>query len=158
MSCVPCTNSSQCPARMADGRAFTDYRPRCAINFQNISMNSYDYRQYLIANAESIMQERRDTAYEANKCGPCVAPFNQGTMLPEQSMVTCDKSTCSFKVTDPTGLGMGRQYGNGVMSASERAFLATREEEGVCCDPFEPVYTDVGGRTAVPSGKPMTWA
>ena len=143
---------------MADGRAFTDYRPRCAINFKNISMNSYDYRQFLIANAERLMQEGRDAAYQENKCGPCVAPFNEGTMLPEQSMVTCDASTCSFKVTDPNGLGMGRQYGNGIMTDAERSFLAVRQEEGVCCDPFEAVYSDALGRGAVPSGRPMSWA
>lgn len=143
---------------MDDGRAFTDYRPRCAINFQNISMNSYDYRQFLIMNAERLMQERRDAAWQANKCGPCVAPFNQGTMVPEQSMVTCNANTCQFKVTDPAGLGQGRQYGNGVMSEPERSFLAVREEEGVCCDPFEPVYTDAMGRSAVPSGKQLAWA
>lgn len=136
MNCAACGDHAHCPLKMADGRAFTDYRPRCAIDFEAISKNSYDYRQYMIQNAEAIMQKNRNVAYDANKCGPCVAPFNQGTMLPEQSMIKCNASTCTFSLVNPNGLGMGRQYGPDVMTDRERAFLRAREQEGVCCAPF----------------------
>jgi len=143
MSCVPCKDHANCPLKMADGRAFTDYRPRCAVNFDSLTMNSYEYRQHLITNAQSIMQQQREVVYDRNKCGPCVSPFNQGTMLPEQALVQCNASTCTFKVTNPSGLGLGRQYGSDVMTERERAFIQTREEEGVCCNPFEPVFGTV---------------
>ena len=49
-----------CPARMDDGRAFTDYRPSNTVDdmirYSNNVMNSYDYRQFLIHNANNIME------------------------------------------------------------------------------------------------------
>ena len=88
---------NNCPPLMADGRMFTDYRPRCIANFAvaggaslpgNFDLpNSYEYRQYLIKNASDIMAKNRQMAYQNNACGPCTNPYNEGTMLPEQSMV-----------------------------------------------------------------------
>ena len=49
-----------CPARMDDGRIFTDYRPSSSVDdmirYSNNVMSSYEYRQFLInnANQESI--------------------------------------------------------------------------------------------------------
>ena len=42
------------PARMSDGRMFTDYRQNCILN-NNISnaMGSWEYRQFLIKNTLS---------------------------------------------------------------------------------------------------------
>jgi hypothetical protein len=75
------------------------------------SMNSYELRQYLINNAEKIMTESREASEKLNRCGPCVKPWNQGTMLPEESLVKCNTSTCQTNVNDPYGLGQGRDYG-----------------------------------------------
>jgi len=48
-----------CPARMDDGRTFTDYRPSNSVDdmirYSNNVMSSYDYRQFLIHNAVNIM-------------------------------------------------------------------------------------------------------
>ena len=47
-------SDNTCLNKMADGRAFTDYRPQCTINAS--TMNSYDQRMYLMKNASSIMK------------------------------------------------------------------------------------------------------
>jgi len=119
MSCSECERESdnkhfQCPPKMADGRAFTDYKTRCGVQstlMHDKAMNSYELRQYLINNAEALMQQNRDYAEKVNACGPCMQPWHQGTMLPEQSMVRCNESTCSVSTNDPYGLGQGRDYG-----------------------------------------------
>lgn len=92
-----------CPPKMADGRLFTNYNPRCFTNINRDS--SYDYRQSMISNALDIMEKNRII----KGCGPCVEPYNIGTMLPEQSIVKCDKNTCRVILTDPNGLGQGRK-------------------------------------------------
>jgi hypothetical protein len=105
-----------CPPRMADGRIFTDYRPKCISNTSlhevqgSMPPNSYEYRQYLINNGEDIMNKNRQAIYNEYVCRPCMEPFNQGTMLPEQRMTKCDGNKCSFYTTDATGLGTGRNY------------------------------------------------
>lgn len=128
-NCGTCTKGSDnkhfdCPPRMADGRLFTDYRPRCDTNYwaaaaermayaksSNSSASSktkasqammtrppadsYTYRQYMIANADALMASERGAAYAAASCAPCSAPFDQaGTMLPERDMEVCDARTC----------------------------------------------------------------
>lgn len=105
---------------MSDGRAFTDYKPRCAVHSTLLShgngqsempFNSYELRQYMINNAENIIEKNREYVQNLNACGPCVQPWNQGTMLPEESIVKCNSSTCKVTPGDPNGLGRGRDYG-----------------------------------------------
>ena len=59
---VPNNKYQNCPALMADGRHFTDYRPSCFTNGDLITQgnikSSYDYRRYLINNAEKIMMTK----------------------------------------------------------------------------------------------------
>ena len=172
-SCSDCETASDnkwnmCPPRMSDGRHFTDYKPRCAVfesTVNNNVMNSYDFRQYMIHNAEALMQKNRETAIKTNTCGPCVQPWNQGTMLPEQSMVKCDSSVCQIGTSDPYGLGQGRDYGikpdadyiqrmsqkNAEMAAKPRNTCATPQ------DKYYPLYGDVQdesflARPAIPGG------
>lgn len=122
-------NNFSCPQIMSDGRVFTDYRPRCISNIMDNSknMNSYEYRQYLQANGKDIINNIRKQVYNANKCGPCVKPYNIGTMLPEKDIVTCNKSTCSTNVTNANGLGTGRKYYT--ESANEQNFISQKEVE-----------------------------
>lgn len=131
-TCLACDKTSEnrffnCPPKMADGRNFTDYRPRCFANADDLKapMNSYEYRQYMINNAEKIMQNNIIRVTKENSCGPCVEPYNQGTMLPEQTMIECNGSTCSFSTNNPNGLGMGRNYGQ--TSAIQRQFVESKE-------------------------------
>ena len=183
-SCGSCNKTSEnkffnCPPKMSDGRHFTDYRPRCAVNFpqefKDAPVNSYEYRQYLIKNAESLMSQNRQQAFRENACGPCVEPFHQGTMLPEQGMVECNGSTCRYVVNDPNGLGVGRKYGDTPQlqmlrqdfEESRKKLNAELAQQSNCCatsqddqqmysaDP-EGIDT-VGGRFAVPGGgQPFT--
>ena len=68
-----------CPARMAYGLHFTDYRPTsCGVDtevqLQNGITNSYDYRAFLQNNAQTIIDYNRAYAIHKNKCKPCDAP------------------------------------------------------------------------------------
>ena len=76
---------------MADGRHFTDYRPNCYLNnsmrADNQTFNSFQYRMFLTQNAERLMEMNRNNSCDKNCCGPCQKPYDQGTMLPEQSRV-----------------------------------------------------------------------
>jgi len=99
-----------CPARMADGRHFTDYRPNCTINnmlrVQNKVANSYEYRMFLTRNADKIMEINNLYAVDRNACKSC-----DNTMLPEQTMLNCNKESCNIVMSDPLGLGQGRANG-----------------------------------------------
>lgn len=98
-----------CPPIMQDGRAFTNYSPRCQANFNEAPapMNSYDYRMFLIRNAEKLMWKNSQDAQMNNVCGTCSTP---STQLPEQSKQTCNEKSCSFAIAEPSGLGLGREY------------------------------------------------
>lgn len=104
---------SECMYKMQDGRSFTDYRPRCTINYQmkNQNMqNSYDSRMFLINNAEKMMNANLDIVSKTNNCMSCSAEKMEETFLPEQNMVKCDEHVCNFSVSNPNGLGTGRVY------------------------------------------------
>lgn len=104
-----------CPLKMADGRAFTDYRPRCMVNSEllldvyNNSMvrSSYDSRMYLQENAEKLMERNRANMMEnLTPCAPCTRPFAEnGTMYPQQYIVRCDGVSCEKIEVNPHGLG-----------------------------------------------------
>jgi len=134
--CTDCSRVSDnkhynCPAKMADGRNFTDYRPRCLVNYifpNDQVLNSYEYRQYLIHNADALIKENQMRSYKQNACGPCVEPYDIGTMLPEQSMVVCGASTCKSYLTEQNGLGVGRKY-NTEPDAARIQFLRSKQNE-----------------------------
>jgi hypothetical protein len=114
--CYKTTNNKyfNCPPRMSDGRQFTDYRPTCDVNnliaSNNNLVSSYDYRQYLIQNADKLMDINRAYTVQMSSCGPCVQPYNQGTMLPEQTKTSCDGNVCKNSLNVLNGLGVGRTY------------------------------------------------
>lgn len=109
-----------CPSRMSDGRAFTDYRPRCMVNAElmqlvsenNMVQSSYESRMYLQQYADKVMDREREKAIERMiPCAPCKRPFNDpSTMAPERYVVRCDGVTCSRVETNPAGIGDGRNY------------------------------------------------
>jgi hypothetical protein len=134
--CIRPSNNKHfdCPPRMSDGRIFTDYRPRCDINFVDFldasgrSMDSYKYRQYLTNNTDAILTRFRDNSYYSARCGPCMEPYNEGTMLQEQERTYCDAKTCIRKVVgDGQGVGMGRDFGPN--SAMDPKFLEFKKKE-----------------------------
>ena len=67
--CETCAFS--CPLKMADGRSFGDniYASRCdkqyQLQFDKGFKSSFDYRQYLIENAEALMKKDRTNAFYA---------------------------------------------------------------------------------------------
>ena len=121
MSCCSSTNPKlPCPSRMADGRSFTDYRPRCIVNAElmgnlasnNIILSSYESRMYLQKNAEKVMESNRNSSLERLiPCVPCARPLtDSGTMYPERYVVRCDATSCTRTEINPSGLGDGRNY------------------------------------------------
>lgn len=105
-----------CPPRMADGRHFTDYRPNCHVNdlvkADNSISNSFQYRQFLQQNGDSLMDRHRQLACEKNCCGPCSEGTEgfQDTMLPEKYMFVTDGRIGKMVVNNPNGVGTGRKY------------------------------------------------
>jgi len=96
-----------CPPLMSDGRMFTDYRPNCYVNnlvrMQNQTYSSYEYRQFLINNAEQFMKLNSDYCYQKNGCKSCNA-----TPIEDESRCNVNRrvSLCS-----PYGCeGLGRGY------------------------------------------------
>jgi len=100
---------------MDDGRHFTDYRPSCHVNnlvrANNGINNSFEFRMFLTQNANKLMNLNRSYSCQKNCSGSCSKPYHVGTMLPESSIVTCDKIGCSTIQKNPKGLGQGRNYG-----------------------------------------------
>jgi len=100
-----------CPALMADGRTFTDYRPKCAVNEELIMKNniksSYELRQFLIKNASGFMEENNYLNKKKNSCETC-----NSKPIPLQSVCDIDGYTSMCKLTDENGLGQGYQASN----------------------------------------------
>lgn len=98
-----------CPARMDDGRQFTDYRSSDYVNnvirMSSGTMSSYDYRQYLIHNADKIMQENRSHAKEKNNCSPC---NSQPVPFLRECNSTLVNTECNVLNKD----GIGTRYGS----------------------------------------------
>lgn len=140
-NCFRATNNkySSCPALMSDGRSFTDYRPACEINNEirnemNI-MTSSEYRNFLINNATELATNDRLHIAKINGCDNCVKPFDQGTMLPEKNMVSCESGVCVSKVNEPTGLGTGRQY-----ASLESCDLSHPYEKSNCSQNLQNIF------------------
>ena len=124
MSCTTCGDvKKQCPARMNDGRTFTDYSGRYHSHMRLMNevvssgqvQSAYESRMYLQKNGDRLIAQDRERAI-ANMapCAPCGRPANSaGTMLPERYVIKCDAVSCSRREVDPNGLGDGVALGNG---------------------------------------------
>ena len=118
MNCNKTTNNKyfNCPPRMSDGRHFTDYRPICdvdsIINNTNNLTTSHESRKYLTNNALNLIEQNRQNSCIKNCCSPCQDPYNQGTMLSEKNIVSCNSNNCNTMDLNNNGLGLGRKYVN----------------------------------------------
>jgi hypothetical protein len=93
------------PARMADGRTFTDYRANCIMNHQlSGAKNSFVYRYFLENNGAQIEQIMLSKLDAAVKCDNC----NAQTVLPVQTVQNCNLGKCTISMNDPNGLGLDR--------------------------------------------------
>ncbi len=94
-----------CPALMADGRVLTDYRSPARVNnmiqISNGIQSSYDYRQFLIHNANNIMKVNNH--YTSNKLG-CegVSPVD----IPSQSICSVTPEGVKCQMVNANGFGM----------------------------------------------------
>lgn len=129
-----------CPARMSDGRLFTNYNSRCGImaavlpTSTTSTTTGYDTRQHMIHNADAIMQAQRASASCAARCLPC----GKDTVLPEIEIDTCDASGCVRSGTGaPDGLGLGRNYGAHTASHGEVAGAFTVYSGGSALRPLD---------------------
>jgi len=96
------------PARMNDGRQFTDYRPNCYLNNElGQNMGSWQYRTYLTRNATQIRESTMKNIEATTACTTCT-----GAPIPDvQTVVDCThQNICSYNLKDQAGLGQGRNY------------------------------------------------
>ena len=94
-----------CPARMSDGRQFTDYRPNCYVNnllrYNNKTMSSYEYRQFLINNGSELMNINNQYISQQVGCEPCNAP-----VIKNQSECVYNRQSGSCRINDVNGIGL----------------------------------------------------
>lgn len=150
---------AQCPDRMADGRLFTNWRPRSSTQYYNMIANNmpdaYSYRQYMIQNANELIKRNAADAYMRTSCGPCDVPYDRGNMLPEMDQQVCDARKCTFRLTDPFGLGRSRLYDEEMNDQARASFIAAKEREQ---EWFRKNTAPIGGeqsqygRYAIPGG------
>lgn len=104
-------NNYKCPPMMSDGRLFTDYRPRSGIFYDDDTlenMSSYDYRQFLIKNSTSLIENDRKKIQKETKCN--ALKEDETTVAPQKNAFKCNKTTCKKVETNPNGIGTGRIY------------------------------------------------
>lgn len=130
-----------CPARMDDGRTFTDYRPSCflenELQFSNKIPNSYEYRQFLIHNSVSIMNKNKDNNIKYNGCTPQNVPIPN---FKKECSINTNSLEC--KIIDNSGIGV---YYNAVINNEDQSTVR----------PFDP-YTNLltnNGLVTIPSKK-----
>lgn len=94
------------PALMSDGRTFTDYRPKCVVNYELLKKNniksSYEYRQFLISNSNKLMKLNKDINYKKNNSETCNA-----SPIPLESVCTIDGYTSMCENVNRNGIGQG---------------------------------------------------
>jgi hypothetical protein len=173
-SCDKTVNNKEfnCPPRMSYGFA-TDWRPRCSQVYAQLKnapfTDSLSQRMYLTHNSEELMERNAQNFYNMMNCGACAKPWNQGTMLPEQTEQQCDSRVCTFRTNDPYGLGFARQYyDDNQETEAKRKFIEAKEKEqkyfenvAQCCGTSQDdlKYYPLDGniqpnyeRNAIPSG------
>jgi hypothetical protein len=81
---------NECPARMSDGRYFTDYRSSAMVEFdlqkKLNAPNSYTYRQFLINNAMDVMKSNQVKA----TCIPDTETFEYTQQVYSAPPVSCE--------------------------------------------------------------------
>ena len=94
------------PARMNDGRMFTDYRQNCTLNNSlSKGMSSWEYRNYLTENANQVHTQFTTLLESEVKCTKC----SDDTVLPVKTMLNCSTDSCTYSLVNQNGLGQGRQ-------------------------------------------------
>jgi hypothetical protein len=94
-----------CPARMDDGRAFTDWRPSSTVDdmirYSNNVFSNYEYRQFLIHNADKLMNINSKYTQDKVGCNSCNA-----VPVPFQTVCNINSNQSVCKMVDPNGIGI----------------------------------------------------
>jgi len=90
------------PARMSDGRQFTEYRSSCYVNLPEQNMTTYQYRQFLKHNANEIMNNFETINEYVSGCNTC---SNYEIVNPTLAL-TCNGEQCTREINDNAGAGM----------------------------------------------------
>jgi hypothetical protein len=99
--------TSGAPARMADGRLMTDYRPRC-LQYAVAAAGAFgeqDARRRMINGADELMTAARELNNRKNTAISCV-----DTMVPELYKRVCTWKGCKVIPGNFQGVGTGRIY------------------------------------------------
>ena len=106
MQRIPNAKYAGSPARMQDGRLFTDYRSNCKLLPEDMEVGgSFEDKERLQRDGPRRIQADRDrTSNHAISTG-CV-----DTMVPETSKRSCSWNGCVTLPTYDVGIGQGRLY------------------------------------------------
>ncbi len=107
MAAIPNPRYPGAPARMADGRLFTNYRPNCSLlaPLSNGPWADWNRKETMVNTGEArIATDRSTTVMRAGSVG-CV-----DTMVPEFSKRVYAWNGPIEMASQPVGLGTGRMY------------------------------------------------
>lgn len=95
------------PARMSDGRFITDYTPNCDKNLLlKKKMSGWEYRNYLINNAEEIMNKEVEQVNQMFGCLDC----NNTVLLDSSVKQVCDQNGCNIEEVSKDGIGIEQEH------------------------------------------------
>lgn len=103
----PHYSATGAPARMADGRLVTDYRPRC-YQYPLLAAQTWgdnDARSRMVHGAEELMAAAREMNNRKNTATSC-----DDTMVPELYKRVCTWEGCKTIPGNFQGIGTGRIY------------------------------------------------
>jgi len=113
-----------CPARMDDGRTFTDYRPSNTVDdmirYSNNVMSSYEYRQFLINNANNIMNVNNQYTVDKVSMSNCTAPE-----MPFKTVCDVNKQYSKCAPTNLNGIGIQNVVNQNVINQSLNEYFAS---------------------------------
>jgi len=103
------------PARMADGRSFTDYRTRCEQYPTKAAglWGEHDARQRMVANSQDFMDATKELLNKKLGSQGCT-----DTMVPELYKRVCTYKGCTVQSGHYAGIGSGRIYNPSLASAA----------------------------------------
>jgi len=104
-----------CPPRMADGRAFTDYRPHCATIATSLAATygNEQARTWLVNNSESLIANARQLSLHKNACNSCdTTTMANGDVVAPAATQVCTAEVCGVVRGFPGGFGLARKYGS----------------------------------------------
>ena len=91
------------PAKMSDGRLFTDYKSSCIMNAKSLGMTSLDYRTFLINNGQQILNNNTDIVNQIAGCGKC----SNYAVFPPYYSVECNEDRCIENAIQTKGVNEG---------------------------------------------------